>query len=127
MKIYTIEEQPMSEFYHTNIGKDYQADTTFFDNDFWIDSDYLMLKGKVVSVVEIDKEIFINSYQELPKDVEELVKTFYDNDKKSDKEVELSTWPQDIKKSAKKMQEASVALKYRGGRGYHYGWWVLRA
>lgn len=105
----------------------------YYTGDFWIDCDYIMKSGEVIKCVEIDGEIITDEDDdnELTDDDKKLIGAFYNDEllkeySRTNKFVELSTWPQDIEKSDAEMNAAKVAIKYRGGSGYHYGWWILK-
>lgn len=103
----------------------------FPDDDDYYDCDYVLKQGKVINTVELDGTIYVDDREDLLIDNDyEAIKAFYDDkrfNELKDKGVfeELSTWNSDIETSNKRMNEALLAIKYRGGQGYYYGWWVL--
>jgi len=117
-----------------------QINSEYFRGDFWIDCDYLLKNGKQINIINIGNEIFVWDIEaetgesdptELTDEDRKLIEAFYDDDKfKKHKESgtfsELSTWSMDIDKSHEKMYKASLSIRYRGGSGYSYGWWILR-
>ena len=103
----------------------------YYASDFWIDSDYLLIDGNEYSIACIDNDIILyNDELELTKFQTERIIAFYTDDlfdlyKTTGQFIELSTWPMDIEESKKAIKTAPLAIKYRGGQGYNYGWWVL--
>jgi len=116
-----------------------ESQEEYYNCDFWIDSDYILVNGKSFNAVQVDDEVIINLNDlndagildiELTNKQKQAIMNFYDNkqfklDNASGKIKELSTQTMDIEKSDEKMNNASLAIKYRGGQGYNYGWWVL--
>lgn len=121
-------------------SKVYQEDNDFeneekkdeyYASEFWYDSDYLTVNGEEYSVICVDDEIILlNDDIDLTTSQTKRLIAFYtdelfDQYKATGQFIELSTWPQDIKESSRAMKAAPLAIKYRGGQGYNYGWWVL--
>ena len=96
-------------------------------DDLYYDCDYILKNGQEINAAKVDNTLYIDDAKELLDDDDlKLLTAFYDDKPMEDFE-ELSTWPHDIKNSDKKMRQARLAIKYRGGQGYAYGWWLLKA
>jgi len=124
----------VTEIYESNLfnsDADFENEDlkdSYYQGDFWYDCDYILVKGKTINCVEVDGEIILQNYNdiELSDNQIELIEKFYSNPFDGKNLEELSTWRQDIEESKKRMNDASLAIKYRGGKGYYYGWWILQ-
>ena len=97
-------------------------------SDAFLDSDYILQEGEALLVIEVDGYlIFRESYDSLDEDDIKKLGRFYFDDSSLKEFKEVSTWSDDIEKSKFRMNESKLAIKYRGGEGYHYGWWILSA
>lgn len=129
LKIVNIYESKL--YQEDNEFESDEAKSDYYGSEFWHDSDYLLVNGDEYSIICADNEIILlNDDIELTKSQIKRIIAFYTDKllqkyKASGKFVELSTWPQDIKRSHAIMNTSPLAIKYRGGTGYHYGWWVL--
>lgn len=136
LKIVTIYE---SKLYRedTDFKNDDEKDA-YYEGDFWQDSDYILIKGQSIPAVCVDDEIIYDDgwldalldRLEFTSNEDKKIIAFYTdellNEKKASGEFEeLSTWPIDIEESNNTINKAPLAIKYRGGQGYHYGWWLL--
>lgn len=104
----------------------------YYNGDFLYNGDYILIKGISYSAVQVDDEIIISGELEidLTDDERNKIIAFYtdelfDQYKATGQFIELSTWPHEIKESNEAMNKAPLAIKYRGGQGYNYGWWLL--
>ena len=137
LQIVTIYESKLYQKDH-DFKNDDEKDT-YYEGDFWQDSDYILIKGKSIPVVcTEDGEIIYDGgwldalldRTEFTDKEEKKIIAFYtdelfDQYKATGQFVELSTWQMDIKESNKAMNTAPLAIKYRGGEGYYYGWCIL--
>lgn len=107
----------------------------YYHGDFWYDCDYILRKDKeTIGCIKINNEIILDQLDDytepLSEEEEKAIIAFYDDEqfkkKKNNEEFEeQSTWPHDIEESDQKMNNAHLAIKYRGGQGYYYSWWIL--
>jgi len=99
----------------------------YYRGDFWYDCDYILVNGETIFCVEVDGEIIIEDFcnVELSNENIALIERFYSYPFNNDDFEELSTWRQDIEESSKRVNRANLSIKYRGGKGYYYGWWIL--
>ena len=136
LQIVTIYESKLYQEDH-DFKNDDEKDA-YYEGDFWQDSDYILIKGQSIPVVCIDDEIIYDDgwldalldRSEFTSKEEKKIIAFYTDDlfnqcKATEQFVELSTWPMDIEESNKAIKTAPLVIKYRGGQGYNYGWWVL--
>jgi len=124
---YDSDDELLKELLEVEEGEDL---TEVLSNAF-LDSDYILQEGEVLLVIEVDGYlIFRESYDSLDEDDIEKLEKFYFDDSSLKEFEEVSTWSDDIEKSNFRMNESKLAIKYRGykgGEGYHYGWWILSA
>ena len=137
LQIVTIYESKLYQKEHDFKNEDKKDE--YYTCDFWQDSDYILIEGKSIPIVCIDDEIIydelgmeaiMSNWDGFTDNQEKRIIAFYtdelfDQYKATGQFVELSTWPQDIKESSEAMKTAPLAIKYRGGQGYNYGWWIL--
>ena len=104
----------------------------YYSGDFWIDADYIIKKGLSIPVVGIGSEVIINEdYLEhyditLSKKDIKAIEKFYSEPADLKGFKELKTFlDSDIKESEKEISNSGLGLKFRGGKGYAYAWWVL--
>ena len=114
----------------------------YYHGDLWYDCDYILRKGKeTMDCVKIEDEINIDPINgswenELSEEEEKVLKHFYEDDllttrmyghflKNSSQYERLETYPGEIIKSNEMMNNATLAIKYRGGQGYAYSWFIL--
>lgn len=104
----------------------------YYNGDVWADCDYLLKNGESFPVVKLGADIVsLKGWSEFSKGDRGAIQDFYNPDCSREELLacgfrELSTWKRDIEESSQQMEEARLAIKYRGGRGYHYSWWILR-
>ena len=121
---YDSDDELLKELLEVEEGEDL---TEALSNAF-LDSDYILQEGEALLVIEVDGYlIFRESYDSLDEDDIKKLGRFYFDDSSLKEFEEVSTWSDDIEKSKFRMNESKLAIKYRGGEGYHYGWWILSA
>ena len=137
LKLVTIYESKLYQHDHDFTDEDKKDE--YYNGDFWQDSDYVLIEGNVIPVVCVDDEIIYdeirmeaitNDWSGFTNSQEKRIIAFYtdellDQYKATGQFIELSTWPHEIKESNEAMNKAPLAIKYRGGQGYNYGWWLL--
>ena len=95
------------------------------DSDLFIDSDYIVKDGEHLPAVIMDNNLYIMGLENLSDEDIKAIERFYLDDQSLKDFEELSTWSMDIEESSKKLSLATLGMKYRGGSGYHYSWWIL--
>jgi len=121
---YDSDDELLKELLEVEEGED----LTEALSDAFLDSDYILQEGEALLVIEVDGYlIFRESYDSLDEDDIKKLGRFYFDDSSLKEFEEVSTWSDDIEKSKFRMNESKLAIKYRGGEGYHYGWWILSA
>ena len=121
---YNSDDELLKELLDVEEGEDLMKALS----DAFFDSDFILQEGEVLPVIEINGYlIFREYYDDLDEDDIKKIERFYFDDSSLKDFEEVSTWSDDIEKSNFRMNESKLAIKYRGGEGYYYGWWILSA
>ena len=130
-------------------SKSYQEDDDFKDEDKTADQqdelkddyyygemfndnpDYIFKDGQKMPAVcyKDNQELFFYGDSDFNEDELKALDDFYKNGNAEDSYTPVWNWEteDDIKVWNDKINKARLAIKYRGGQGYAYGWHILKA
>jgi len=126
-KLYKEDNDFKEDNFELSIEEIEELKDNYYNGDFWVDSDRVYSKGKMVAwVVEIDNELIIYYLTDgiSVTDLEKQLINFYNNSIKDNFEYldnGMFCSEEENKKLYSKMINSDIGIAFRGGSGYSFG------